>query len=155
MITLESNTVPVQYAKFVMEDVRTVPYRVQMVLIQYRVTLKLSSECILLNSHFLASFFLACTPTLSVKTAVKKKNIWNVLTVKKLFNASSIKSHHFIMVSKKCMTPWMFLGNGLSCIRISNNNFISSDELRSCFRLRTPIQIVTFSKMNRISRSQK
>ena len=81
-ITLESNTVPVQFAKFVMEDLKSVPY-----LVPYRVNLKLISSVplmpgmivprisLILAYHFLASFFLACTPTLSVKTAVKKKNI--------------------------------------------------------------------------------
>ena len=78
------NTVPVQFAKFVMEDLKSVPY-----LVPYRVNLKLISSVplmpgmivppippsLILTYHFLASFFLACTPTLSVKTAVKKKNI--------------------------------------------------------------------------------
>ena len=117
-ITHESNTVPVKYAKFVREEMTSLILKLS----SKGAFIQMGSQSIrcLANYQFLASFFLACTPTLSVKTAVKKKNIWNVLTVKKLSNASSIKSHQNVIQN-------LSVGNGLSCIRISNNFIVGKD----------------------------
>ena len=102
-ITLKSNTVPVQYANFVREGLK-----------------RDSKAILLLTSHFLRNFFHAYTIILSVKTAVKMQNIWRVLTVKKLSRESSIKSHQFVMKD-------LSVGNGLFCIRISNNFIVGKD----------------------------